>query len=258
LHRYRAPERDALAIEVKALTGLRGRVVGSQAMTEKRSASLLALCFAVAIAIAPSGCSYQGAIKGDFNKRPVASRSTKIPLRVGVVPSSEFMEKVFVQNGADRDMTIQVQPSIADAIYAEMANVFEAAVRLAPAEIGGSNVDLLMFPTYTYTTIDSNRFFKTFTMKQELLYRFTDRQSSREVAALHSEDVLEYSQPGSARTAGWIGVASMFLLTPITIPLETNTMGNHAVELVEASLRKMIQNQTDQVYVNRNLFSSHQ
>jgi hypothetical protein len=47
----------------------------------------------------------------------------------------------------------------------------------------------------------------------------------------------------------------MFVLTPITIPVETNAMGNHAVELVGASLRKMIQSQTEHVYVNRNLFS---
>lgn len=222
-------------------------------MILKRPTPLLALCLVAALT--PAGCSYQGAIQGDFNRRAGASNSTKIPLRVGVVQSSEFLEKTFVQNGADRDMTIAVQPALADAIHAEMAAVFESAVRLAPAEIGASGVDLLMFPTYAYTTIDSNRFFKTFTMKQELVYRFTERQSSREVAALRSEDVIEYTQPGSARAAGWTGVMSMFVLTPITIPVETNAMGNHAVEVVGASLRKLIQSQTDQVYVNRSLFN---
>lgn len=221
-------------------------------MTLKRPIPMLGLCLVAALV--PASCSYQGAIQPDFNRRAAASSSTKIPLHVGVVQSSEFLEKTFVQNGADRDMTITVQPALADAIYTELAAVFENAVRLTPAEIGGSNVDLLMFPTYTYTTIDSNRFFKTFTMKQELVYRFTERQRSREIALLRSEDVIEYTQPGSARAAGWAGVASMFVLTPITIPAETNAMGNHAVEVVEASLRKMVQRQTEQVYVNKNLF----
>ncbi len=153
-------------------------------------------------------------------------------------------------------MTIAVQPALGEAIYAEMATVFETAVRLTPAEIGASNVDLLIFPTYAYSTIDSNRFFKTFTMKQELVYSFKENRTSREVAALRSEDVIEYTQPGSARTAAIVGIASMFLLTPITIPLETKALGNHAVELVEASLRRMIQRQTEQIYINRNLFAA--
>ena len=221
-------------------------------MTVNRPAPLIALCLVAALATA--SCSYQGAIKRDFSARPVASRTTKLPLRVGVVQSSEFLDKTFVQNGADRDMTITVQPALADAISAEVENVFATAVRLTPAEIGASSVDLLMFPTYTCNTIESNRFFKTFTMKQELLYRFTDSRTHREVAAVRSEDVIEYTQPGSARTFAIVGIASMFLLTPITIPMETNALGNHAVELVEASLRKMIQNQTDQMYVHRDLF----
>jgi len=37
--------------------------------------------------------------------------------------------------------------------------------------------------------------------------------------------VIEYTQPGTARTAAIIGIASMFLLTPITIPIETNALG---------------------------------
>jgi hypothetical protein len=123
-----------------------------------------------------------------------------MPLRVGVVQSRAFLEEPFIQNGADRDMTITVQPALADAVYAEMAAVFETVVRITPAEIAASNTDLLMFPTYRYSTLDSNRFFKTFTMKLELLYSFKESRSNREVAALHSEDVLEYTQPGSART----------------------------------------------------------
>ena len=115
-----------------------------------------------------------------------------------------------------------------------------------------------MFPTYAYTTVNSNRFFKTFTMKQDLRYSFKDSRTNREVAALRSEDVIEYTQPGSARTAAIVAIASVFVLAPITLPLETKALGNHAVELVEASLRKMIQNQTDQIYVNRNLFSYRQ
>jgi hypothetical protein len=46
------------------------------------------------VATLATGCSYQGAIKRDFNVRPVASRTTKLPLRVGVVQSSEFLEKM--------------------------------------------------------------------------------------------------------------------------------------------------------------------
>jgi len=38
-----------------------------------------------------------------------------------------------------------------------------------------------MFPTYTYSTIDSNRFFQTFSMKQELLYSFKESRTNREV-----------------------------------------------------------------------------
>lgn len=207
----------------------------------------------VVVAIACAGCSYHGAIRNDLTQRPVAAGSTKIPLRVGVVQTSEFLEKVFVQNGADRDMTIAVQPALADAIYAEMANVFESVVRLAPSEIGASSVDLLMFPTYTYDTIDSNRFFKTFTMNQELRYAFKDPRANQEVAALRSQDVLEYTQPGSARTAAVVGIASMFVLTPLTVPLETNALGDHAAELLATSLRKLIQSQTDQIHMNRSL-----
>src|SRR5262249_52434660 len=106
------------------------------------------------------------------------------------------------------------------------------------------------------STIESNRFFKTFSMKQELLYRFEDARTRDEVTTIRSEDLLEYTQPGSARTAAIVGIASMFVLTPITIPLETNALGNHAVEVVEASLGKMILSQTDQLNMNRNLFAA--
>lgn len=207
------------------------------------------LCLAVLLAVA--GCSYQGAIRRDFNRRASVANSAKLPFRLGIVESSEFLQRTFVQNGADRDMTIAVQPALADAIYAEMGKVFASAVRLTPAEMGASNADLLMFPTYTYSTIDSNRFFKTFTMKQELAYRFEDARTRKEVAMIESVDVLDYTQPAGARTAAIIGVASMFALTPITIPLETYALGEHAVEVVEASLRKLVQSQTDQLYVRQ-------
>jgi len=51
------------------------RVVGSAAMTLRPSARLLALCLVAALA--PAGCSYQGAIGRDFNRRASISHSTK-------------------------------------------------------------------------------------------------------------------------------------------------------------------------------------
>jgi hypothetical protein len=212
----------------------------------------LAPCLAAALAF--SACSYHGAIRSEFIQRPAVPK-TKIPLRVGLVQSSEFMEKTFVQNGADRDITIAVQPYLADAIYAELANIFAVAVLLKPADMDSRDVDLLMFQTYRYTTLKSNRFFKTFSMTQELAYSFRVPATAKEVVVLKSQDTLEYSQPSGARTAAIVCIASAFVLSPITIPIETQALGAHAVPLVEQSLSKMIQAQTEQVYMNRAVFT---
>ena len=75
------------------------------------------MTIALVAGVAFSSCSYHGAIRNDFNNSPAVNSTAKIPLRVGIVQSNEFMEKTFFQNGADRDMTIKVQPYLADAIY---------------------------------------------------------------------------------------------------------------------------------------------
>ncbi len=157
-------------------------------MAWKRTAYLLAM--ALLAGGASSSCSYHAAIRRDFVQTPADGAGGKIPLRVGLVQSSEFMDKMFIQNdGTERNIAITVQPYLADAIYAQLGSMFAGVVRVRPAEMASRDVDLLIIPSYTYTTTDAHRVLKTFSMNQELTYRFQDRLG-HVVATVTSRDTL--------------------------------------------------------------------
>ena len=112
------------------------------------------------------------------------------------------------------------------------------------------DADLLMIPSYTYTTSDAHRVFKTFSMNQELTYRFQDRVG-HDVATLTSRDTLEYTQPAASRAIGIVTIATLFMALPVAIPLDTMVLGGHAVDVEEASLDRLVRRQTDEIYMKR-------
>jgi len=87
-----------------------------------------------------------------------------------------------------------------------------------------------------------------------LRIRVKEYTTDKEILVLNSPDIIDYSPPVGAKVAGFITGFTAFALSPITIPIETNSIGNHAVDVLETSLRKMINNQTEQIYINRKSF----
>lgn len=202
-------------------------------------AALLALVF--------SGCTYNEELKKGFYKPTQRSGAAaeKRALKVAIVKDKKLREQEFTETDGTYSVRIKFGNSMAEAVRREFSTLFSEVQIIEDTSVG--NYDLYVYPRLIWRTTHASRYSGVFQYKAQLRIKFKDKYRTFTVASYKNTLPVTYSPPAGATMAQFLQLASLYILTPITAPMTTESIGTEAERLIRGVINKSLKSIGDQV-----------
>lgn len=201
-----------------------------------------------------SACTYRGALRHDFYQ-PLQSYDKKLPLQVALVQDNKTKAQHFIYiTPQKRTIDVALYPALINAMKSELSNLFEE-VTLTDDPQRASQEDLLAFMTFNTQEAYRDVLGGHYIFNSEMQLNFKDSQSKLHIASYHHSTKVEYTPPADAYVAAFLTGFSLYLLSPITVPYITNSIGWRATELLESGARTLIQAISDDIRADQRLLA---
>jgi len=191
------------------------------------------------LAFALSACTYHGALKPNLylpteSTAPVPEK--KLPTKVAVL-KNKALQNHALRVLADISAEIRYDDALMNAVATSLGKVF-TAVRLIDDPTRADSGELLA--EYDMQFREEWRQRNNWRFGTLCTIQLKDPSSGLVVTKVRYGDELHYSPPASAWAAAFATGFSLFLLSPITIPLTTMAVGHEAERLVEDAIRTSV------------------
>jgi S1-C subfamily serine protease len=185
-------------------------------------------------------CTYSGNVDPSFYQ--AAPRNDldggKIPLTAAVVRGPQLQKLSFKASANGYAVDIPLGEPLARAIELELGTIFSKSGTVEDAKAGG--YDLYVYPEIKWIETYRNQ------MNGQLEYLVRFRAALRDVDRQFTLQMFEtktkanYSPPAEAVGAQILTGASLYLLSPLTVPLTTQAVGSEAKEVVGATIADVV------------------
>jgi len=192
-----------------------------------------------------SSCAYHGALNtSGYNPQ---SKSEKIPVTVALGDGGKITP---IQTGAEMgySFNVETKEAVMSAAKKVLSNSFSS--------VGTSCVDsqYIAEPSYRFSFVEMNGWTSRYSFDSEPCLLFYQCGRDGVVVEHCDKQRLDVYPPGSSFALSVITGLSLFILSPITMPIQAQILGDHAVETVSKSLYSSFDViQTDTIR-NRNKF----
>lgn len=186
-----------------------------------------------------AGCTYTGELEKSFHKADARDdlERGKIPLSVAIVRSAKLASRRFKAAAGGHGVDIPVGPPMIDALQAELATIFETVVVVDRTK--SATQDILVKPDFIWKETYRDRrghldFAVAFVADMKL------RKPEMLIERYKAAEKVSYSPPAGAVAAQMLQGASVYLLSPLTMPLTTEAVGAEAKKLIGETISKLV------------------
>ncbi len=203
------------------------------------------LFFLMAAFLFFSGCAYNGAIKADFYAINETNTFTRLPLDVALVQPGSFKTRTFYDELNGFSVNIAMNPGLVNALQTTLASIFEK-VRIVDSVATTRDADIIIIPEYEIRAVSKDHLSGNINYESRMVLTFKDPQSGQG-AQYKQTSMIHFSPPPQAHAASFITGLSLFILSPVTIPWETQQIGKHAEGLLEKDIRGLMSAMADEI-----------
>jgi hypothetical protein len=184
-------------------------------------------------------CTYNGALRQDFHHQS-GDFGGKLPLRIAVVADPTIKKDNFhTYSGDGFRQNIALYPGLINAAAAELTGVFEQ-VRVIDLPEQATAQELLAFVELPYGVIQRASFAKFPVYGYSLVLSIKDDGQNPVAQYKHSGEIRP-SLTVAGGVAAFLTGVSFGLLSPITLPITSYSMGEQIREDLEDSLHETLQ-----------------
>jgi len=186
-----------------------------------------------------SGCAYSGTIKQDFYKPPEISQN-KTLLSIAIPETTKFKETKLSESAGGQTYTILFHPALIKAFYAELSTIFNSASIVQPHD-KQDKYNILFYPSFKSEYLDGNAFVGVFKYRLTLSLLAVNAKTKDKIKEYSRTDDFVYdSNTPTVALLGILTGLSLFILSPITMPLAVQSTGNDITAGLENFLSKSI------------------
>lgn len=182
------------------------------------------------------GCSYTGYLQKDFHE-PEQTVDKKINLSVVLINSKEFQDYRVQEYTGGYTFTFYFNPAFIEELTKELnKNVFnEVTVVNSLRDL--KKYDLQITPSVSYKYIDGTAWGGQFKYAFTPALTVKDAHGNLIDEVKNTQEVV-FSQPVGAIIVDVITGLSLFILSPITMPIGTQINGDHAKTVIEYAISR--------------------
>ncbi len=170
-------------------------------------------------------CRYHGSLNQDFYQSQVTHLS-QVNLSIAIKDNVPIKPVIF-PGGLSSNNTIDIKENLLKALNISLNSIFKQVERTSEISTPGK-FDYIVVPKHH----SSGRI--DILMEMDLL--FYDADTNELIKQYSSRRIVNYRDPESSIMLGFCTGFTLFLVSPVTIPLITKFSGDHAVKLVEAEI----------------------
>jgi len=182
-------------------------------------------------------CAYKGVLKQEFYNAP-SPEAKKLPLTIVVSNSGTHIDKIRTSGGLGDTYEIDVKDGIIGAVKKALSQVFEEVQE--PGNNDENEPDFLVETILSVNLVDKDSWSGTQIFESNLGLSFRDYKTSQEKARYSDKRRVNVEPSAETTTLSFLTGASLFLLSPITIPATAQIGGAKGLRLLEETLTKSI------------------
>lgn len=185
-----------------------------------------------------TGCSYTGYLQKGFHEtsKPIANR---IDLHAALVNTQELQDLRFQEYTGGRTFTFYVNPAFNEELAKELSGVFsECQILSTPRELDKFNIQVI--PTLNLEYIDGSAWNGQYRYKITTIMTIKDPKANNTIDSFKNTQDIIFSPTAGMIFLDILTGLSLFILSPITIPIETQMAGDKAISLIAASISRSI------------------
>lgn len=191
------------------------------------------------------GCSYTGYLHKGFHEasKPVTG---KINQSVALLNTQELQDLRFQEYTGGYTFTFHMNPAFNEELVKELKNAFSDVQIVATSrELEKFNIQVI--PTIALEYIEGSAWTGQYRYKIITAIMIKDTKLNTTIETFKdTQDVIISPSAGATFLSILTGL-SLFILSPITIPLGTQISGNNAMNAIEESLSRSIKNISYQI-----------
>jgi hypothetical protein len=189
-----------------------------------------------------AACTYHGAAKPviySSQDGPAPAVQKKLAVKVAVVKNKTLQTRPLRVRGGGHGVEINYYDALTSAVETSFSGIF-MTLRLIDDPTMAESEELVAEYNMQYRELSRNEGSGDFRFGTLFTARLKDSTSGLVLAEVEHADEVQYSRPASVTAAAIVTGASLFLLSPITIPLTTMAIGHEAEKLVEDSIKASV------------------
>jgi len=184
-----------------------------------------------------SGCAYNGAIKPDFYN--VDEPTHKIPLNIVLVQSDSIKTNKIGANSAGYSVNITTHPGLINSVKTSFDSFFQN-VKIVDVASGNVGANIVVLIEYDHKLVARNLWNGDHAFKTTMTLLLKDPITLETIETYTDEQMLRYTPSTTETIIDVITGASLYLLSPITIPMRTDALGKHIERLTEDDISQHI------------------
>ncbi len=182
-----------------------------------------------------AGCSYTGKIKPDFYKIDTQSNK-KIPLRATLVQSESLKAQKIYYADSGYTFDIALQPALTSALHAALSSIFEK-VEISSGAYVNEGTDIVIIPEYSTKLVRRNLWTGDRILETTFNLAIKDPKALEDILVHKNTQLLYYTPSGTQIFLDVLTGASLFILSPITVPLSVQVIGTNIEKLTEQDIK---------------------
>lgn len=213
---------------------------------------LLATINAIFLLVFLSGCAYKGALEpGFYNRNSISEK--KIDATLVIDTTAQSIQPVRTTGGMGDTYEIHLSEAFYDGVAESLKGVFkEVKLTTTPSRDG---YDYLVSPTVEVDRFSKDNWTGEQRFKLSVRYDFYRLNQSNPFNTFSDKQKVVVTPSSETQVLSFLTGASLFLLSPITIPAAVQAGGAHGEELLENGLKESLDEISAKVYRARKQFS---
>lgn len=191
------------------------------------------------------GCSYTGAIKPDFYSIDTQN-NTKLPLSIALIQSESLKKQIIYYADSGGSFEVALQPGPTSALNTALSSVF-SKVEITNEAFANGGVDIVILPGYAVKLIRRSFWSGDRILDTTFTLSLRNPRTLEDLATFTNSQRIHYTPSGTQRVLAVLTGASLFILSPATIPLITYEAGYQIEKLLENDLRAHVNAVLDKV-----------
>jgi len=200
-----------------------------------------------------TGCSYTGSFERGFHL-PDTPLTSKINLSVALINTPEIRDYRFQELIGGRALTFYINPAFNEELAKELQTIFSDVQITEPdRKLGG--YDIKIIPALNLKYVDGNAWGGQYKYEITTTLVIWDAKFDTVIDEFQDTQELIIAHPAGTIVLGVITGLSLFILSPITIPLQMQITGNHVTKVLENGISKSFKVLSYQVAHNPNIYN---